>query len=206
MGYMLEFYCLDWEELGEKRGCKNKELLDNILEEEGQELDLSPDEQQEYEEALENILMGDKDKRLEIKKQVAEPADQSKIEEVSDGEAMAIVSLVRHIGERIGEMSHSSAGGEEFRETFLAVEAKKALNTSVDLLLLTDRPLFGFQSSSYPSWGGLKKSELKEVLGDITVETLPDLDDSDAEAWLYELVDYLTYASESNKDIITLYL
>ncbi|MFH1896737.1 MAG: hypothetical protein ABH886_00595 [Candidatus Desantisbacteria bacterium] len=201
MGYTVEFYCLDWKELGKKLGCKDKKLLNSILEEETQELDLDPDVQKEYKEALENILM--KDEWLERKKQ---GADWAETKEASDGEAMAMVSIVRHIGERIGEMSHSSAGGEDFREVFLKEEAKKALTTSVDLLLLIDRPFFGLQSPGYPSWGGLKKSEIKKVLGDTTLEDLPEMDDSDAEAWLYELVDYLTYASESNKDIITLYL
>jgi hypothetical protein len=58
----------------------------------------------------------------------------------------------------------------------------------------------------FPSWGGFRRSEVRAVLGGRSLDQLPEMEDSDEDAWMYKLIDALSYADETRQDIVSLYL
>jgi hypothetical protein len=75
----------------------------------------------------------------------------------------------------------------------------------VDLELLLQRPLFGLLLPAYPSWGGLKKSELASLLKGREPTDAFESGDPDFEDWFYLLEAALREAGALDTDLVTLY-
>jgi hypothetical protein len=119
--------------------------------------------------------------------------------------SQAFVSLLTALGSPLGQITHSSVGGDRYRRRFLGLEAPSALKTDVDLMSLTGRPLFGLFHGDFPSWGALSVEEVQRVVADRTAEDLPYLEDSQSAVWLFNLWDMLAAAAESREDVVAVY-
>ena len=168
MGYSIELYGLDWQKLGRVFGSGDRELYEAVVQKEGPRLSVASDAELKaaWERALGELLLGDLGRELAA---LGADAKARAPQEASDATALAVAAVIRNQGEPIGDLRHSSVSGQYFRETFLAHDAPRALNTSVDLLLLVSRPLFGLTHSGFPSWGGLRQSEVRAALGGHTL-------------------------------------
>ncbi|MBI4278789.1 MAG: hypothetical protein HY660_10060 [Armatimonadetes bacterium] len=206
MGYAVEFYSLDWANLQRVFGSGDHRLLDRIraqweaalITAHAEEI-----EQVEWRGALWELLIGPRGKQLAARG--PEPR-AGKPEEVSAAAALAMAAIVRAEGTYAGSMRHRSKGGQYFRETFLARQARDALASQTDLDLILARPLFGMTYDGYPSWGGLTKAEIGTLLGGRRWEDLPRLADPDPAAWLLELWNALAAVDASGFDLVTLYM
>lgn len=204
MPYILELYSLDWRTLGKVFGSGNRALFDRIAQENGDNFFRGPENQEEHllwKKVLEALICGRRGQTL------AAQGPEPKIppEEVSDHMALALVGIIRTLGVGIGEMEHSTASGSFFRDDFFGQEAPALLSSPTNLTQLLSRPLFGVTHGTYPSWGGLKKAEIQLLIENMANHTIPPVDDSDVEAWLYELCDCLHAAYEDGTDIVTVY-
>ena len=204
MPYVLEFYSLDWAELGKAMGSGDHALVNRIDQENGDNFFRGVEDQETrliWRKVLEALICGRRGKNL------AEWGPEPKIqpEEASDIAALALVGMVRTLGTGIGELEHSTTSGSFFREEFFGKEAPVLLKSLVNLEQLLSRPLFGIVHEIYPSWGGLKKTEIKLLLENLAGHRIPPLDDSDVEAWLYDLYGCLRIAYENGTDIVTVY-
>ncbi len=204
MPYVLEFYSLDWAELGKAMGSGDHTLVDHIDQENGDNFFRGAQDREDHliwRKVLEALICGRRGKSL------AERGPEPKIqpEETSDIMALALVGMIRALGTGVGELGHSTASGSFFREEFLGKEAPLLLKSPINLAHLISRPLFGIIHETYPSWGGLKKTEIKLLLENLAGHKIPPLDDSDMEAWLYDLYNYLRFAYDSGTDIVTVY-
>ncbi|MDS4029444.1 MAG: hypothetical protein RKO66_05170 [Candidatus Contendobacter sp.] len=203
MPYILEFYSLDWRTLGKVFGSGNRALLDRIAQENGDNFFRGLENKEDHllwKKILEALICGRRGQALAA--QGPEPKIQ---EEVSDRMALALVGIIRTLGVGIGEMEHSTASGSFFRDDFFGQEAPTLLSSPINLKLLLSRPLFGVTHGTYPSWGGLKKTEIHLLIKSMANHNIPNVDDSDVEAWLYELCDCLHAAYEDGTDIVTVY-
>lgn len=204
MPYTLEFYSLDWRAFGQVLGSGNRALLDRIAQENGDNFFRGPENQEEHllwKKVLEALICGRRGQAL------AAQGPEPKIppEEVSDRVALALVGIIRTLGVGIGEMEHSTASGSFFRDDFFGQEAPALFSSPINLTLLLSRPLFGVTHGAYPSWGGLKKAEIQLLIEGMANREIPPADDSDVEAWLYELDGCLRAAYEDGTDIVTIY-
>lgn len=207
MGYVLEFFSCDWEEIRRVLGSGDQRLLATILEDCKKQL-LGNDETTDRESPhwaseLRALILGARGRELAARGP-DEPAGAAS-EEVSSAMAVAMVAILRAQGTPLGAIRHRSRGGVYFREVFLIEEAAPALRSPVDLRLLLDRPLFGIAHSAFPSWGGLKKAELNRIVAERTEDDLPRLADPTFAGWLFDLWDLLTAAAGSRKDLVTVY-
>lgn len=206
MGYVLEFFSLDWDEIQRVLGCGDQRLLTAISEDYKKRLlgneAMSDHESPEWAAELRNLILGARGRDLAARG--PEPIGAAS-EEVSSAMAVAMVAILRTRGTPLGAIRHRSRGGVYFREVFLIEEAAPALRSPVDLRLLLERPLFGIVHSAFPSWGGLKKAELNRIVAGRTEDDLPRLADPTFAGWLFDLWDLLTVAAGSGKDLVTVY-
>ena len=204
MPYTMEFYSLDWSELGKALGSSNHDLVDQIDKENGDNFFRSEEDQENrliWRKLLEALVLGRRGKAL-----AARGPEGNQLEEVSDIAELALVGIVRTLGVNIGSLEHSTRGGSLFRDQLFAKEAPKIFNAPVVLTQLIERPLFGtIHSGAYPSLGGLKKSEIELLLKNLSDDDIPEFDDSDIEGWFYDLYTCLRIAQEEETDIITVY-
>jgi hypothetical protein len=204
MPYTLEFYSLNWRAFGQALGSGNRALLDQIVQENGDNFFRGPENQEEHllwRKILEALICGRRGQALAAQG----PAPKRPLEEVSDRMALALVGIIRTLGVGIGEMEHSTASGSFFRDDFFGKEAPALFQSSIDLPQLLNRPLFGLIHGIYPSWGGLKKAEIHLLIENMANHKIPPVDDSDVEAWLYELYYFVRAAYEEGTDIVTVY-
>lgn len=204
MPYILEFYSLDWSELGKALGSGDRELLGRVDLENGGNFFRGPEEAENrlvWRKVVEALVAGRRGKALAARG----PQPGGEPEEASDLTALALVGLIRTLGVGIGELEHSTASGPFFREDFFERQAPALLGTRADLTRLLSRPLFGLAHETYPSWGGLAKAEIKAVLDGLGGREPPAAEDSDVEGWLYDLHQCLLAAHEEGTDIVTVY-
>ena len=114
--------------------------------------------------------------------------------------------LIRHLGERIGEVQHSTRGGPSFRQIFTPGSMAGVFSSGHYLPALLQRPLFGLTYPDYPSWGGLSRTELSQVAGEPKPNAAPSSGDPDQAAWAFEIAHVLEYACTLDLDLVTLYL
>ncbi len=204
MPYTLEFYSLNWRAFGQALGSGNRALLDRIAQENGDNFFRGPENQEEqllWKKILEALICGRRGQAL------AAQGPEPKIlpEEVSDRVALAMIGIIRTLGVGVGEMEHSTASGSFFRDDFFGKEAPALFQAPIPLTPLLNRPLFGLIHGIYPSWGGLKKAEIQSLIAGRANHELPNVEDSDVEAWFYELEDCLRAAYEDGTDLVTVY-
>ncbi len=206
MSYMLEMYSLDWKALGEVFGSGNKILVGQIDKQFGEQFFRgSPTAEHDravWRGALDALIGGRRGQELVA----SGPQGPGVPEQVTDSTALALAGIIRTVGDRVGEMEHSTSSGDFFRDEFLAREAPAILRTTINLGLLVSRPLFGLEHDLYPSWGGLTKMEIPAVVGSFSTEKPPEANDSDIEGWLYDLIDSLDAVRQNGADLVTLYL
>jgi hypothetical protein len=202
MGYALEFYNLDWERLRRVFGCGDRQLLEDILTKEGESISAGPDAQTAWLEALRNLILGPRGAAI-----AAQERNSSTIY-ASSTEALAVVAIVRFLGDRRGEIMHTTRGGGKFRELFEPAMSNALFRTSLDLRLLLSRPLLGLELDGYPFWGGLSALEISSGLADLPPEPVySDAgNDPDYEQWAFELHRALLDAKDTKQDLVTLYL
>ena len=73
------------------------------------------------------------------------------------------VGLLGTLGEQIDSVSHSSSGGDWFRDEFVGDTLSGLIGAEAAVHLL-DRPLAGTEWDGYPSMGWLDKAELDDVI------------------------------------------
>lgn len=205
MPHIMEFYGLDWSDLGKTLGSGDRDLVDRVDQENGDNFFRSAEDQENrlvWRKILEALICGRRGKALAARG----PEPNIQPEAASDIAALALAAMVRTLGTGIGELEHSTSSGSFFREEFLEREAPRLLKSSVVLTQLINRPLFGLvHEETYPSWGGLKKAEVRLLLENRAGDGIPSADDSDVEAWLYDLCTCLQAAHEDGSDIVTVY-
>ncbi|HMF58085.1 MAG TPA: hypothetical protein VK619_17205 [Pyrinomonadaceae bacterium] len=203
MGYILEFYSLNWSELQSLLRSGDESTIKATLEASERIFRGEPRADVDWKGALRDLITGSRGKQLAARG--AEPLGLMP-EEPSPAEALAIVAILRAHFNQTGEIIHTTRGGPKFRHMFNA-SFKPAIFNSMNLLeLLLERPLFGLLSHGYPSWGGLKREEIAKLLGLRTLDNLPPIRDTDYEVWLYELCQVLLDVQSYQTDLITLYL
>ena len=204
MGYTLEIYQLGWYDIGKALGGGGRELFDRVVREnEARFFAGAPGDSDEpviWRKIVEAFVCGRRGEETAGRG----PEFPGEEEALSGPAALAVAAIIATIGEPIGRMEHSSAGGEMFRR-FIEEEAFKALQPPFGLGFLLDRPLFGMTHDGFPSWGGLKYREIKDIVSGRSISDLPDLEDSDLNAWLFELFDLLETAYENESYIVTVY-
>jgi hypothetical protein len=116
----------------------------------------------------------------------------------------SMVALLRRIGRPVDSVSHSSSGGEWFREEFIAGAVARAIG-AVPAGYLIDRPLGGFEwSDGYPSMGWLSRSELVDAVERLRGSS-PAGDDEEVDELMESFVDILEMAVLSGQDLVTVY-
>ena len=203
MGYLLEFYSLDWSELRGLLGSGGESTFEETLAAGGRVFAGSPGARENWQAALRDLLAGQRGPELAARG--PEPLDIPP-EEPTAAEALALVAVLRAHFDRVGEIIHTTRGGPKFRHMFTP-DFTPALFNSADLLgMLLERPLFGLAPRNYPFWGGLKKEELAQLVGGRAGDELPPVRDPDYEIWLYQLNELLLDAAARQTDLVTLYL
>jgi hypothetical protein len=208
VGYTLEFHALSWRRLSAVFGSGDAALLQTIEAAEADtRADVDPGGDQPADEswrpALRDLILGNLGSELNARDALRQDRPAR---EVAAATAEALVAIVRHQGSFLGGLRHRSKAGGLFREEFLGDAAPRALQTSVDLTLLCDRPLFGLTCLPFPSWGGLSRDEVMAITQGTTSAALPRLPDPDLAAWLFDLWDVLITTREHGTDLVTLYL
>lgn len=201
MGYLLEFYTMNWDELTEVIGSGKTEVYESIVANEGNLFVTPPAVEIDWKGALRRLLLETRGKIVK-----ARDARQKRLEWIGDDESLALAALVRARGVRLGELSTTSRGSKKFRSVLRSDAAKPLLNPEVRLDNLLHRPLFGLGRKGYPAWGGLDKDEILRAVEDRTLDDFPPIEDHDAEQWLYALAGLLIDAKLMDKDLVTLYL
>lgn len=201
MGYLLEFYTMNWDELTEVIGSGNTEVYESIVAQEGNLFVTPPAAEIDWKGALRRLLLETRGKIVK-----ARDVRRKRVEWVGDDESLALAALVRARGVRLGELSTTSRGSKKFRAVLRSDAAKPLLNPEVRLDNLLHRPLFGLGRKGYPAWGGLDKDEILRAVGDRTLDDFPPIEDYDAEQWLYALAALLIDAKLMDKDLVTLYV
>jgi hypothetical protein len=103
----------------------------------------------------------------------------------------------------VGALTHSSSSRELFTNAIdlIGLEAFHDVKFREHLMF---RPMFGLFPNGLPSWGGLRKGELKALLD--AYQPLTTELDEDEQMWHNELINALYEANASGEDIITLYM
>lgn len=200
MGYSLQFYSLDWNRLGQLFIPGDSVLVDAIRNSGNTLFAGNLGSRVDWQGALGRLALGG-DPRLSL-----DEGTWVKPSEATPDEALAMAAAVRFLGERIGEVPHSSRGGPKFRQLFAPGVLSPVFGVALPLHDLLQRPLLGLVSTEYPSWGGLKKTEVDKLLQDAALDPVPSMGDADYDAWLYELGEALRQAKDARMDLVTLYL
>ena len=203
MGYNLELYQLDWQQLRETIGSGDRELVAAIDANFDPRMFKGDDSAQRHilwRKVVEALVAGRRGS--EIRQRTADPSFR---EEVTDLAALAMCGIIRSLGVKVGMLEHSGSGGDVFREEFLAA-LPSALGIPITGEDIICRPLSGMLHKLYPSWGGLTRAEIDKVFQTVSMDELPTLGDSDLDGWLYDFMDALEAVHEKNSDLVTLYL
>jgi hypothetical protein len=202
VGYTLDFFSLDWKRLREALGSGDRTLFDEVRQGAGA-VPFASAARHGYDcqKALESLIMGQRGRVMRTRG-VDTVGEESQA--ATPDLAVAFTALLETLGQTVGQLIHNSAAGPAFRDQFLP-RAQNALKCPLDLNFLIERPLFGIVHEDYPAWGGLRRSEVVEVLGKQALDELPEMDDTDEDEWLYELVEALRYSRQSGVDLVTLY-
>ena len=204
MGQTLELYQLDWTQLTGTLGSGNTALVKEIESSLDHRMFTAADAEIQkllWRKAVEALVTGRRGE--EIRQRATHEPDYR--EEVTDLAALAMLGIIRSQGVPVATLEHNSKAGDAFREEFLAA-LPAALGLAVEPELIVNRPLSGLTHATYPSWGGLSKSEIAQVFNRVSMDDLPTLDDSDLDGWLYDFINGLEAVYEAKSDLVTLYL
>ena len=83
--------------------------------------------------------------------------------ELAGDEAVYVQFVVRQLGTHYGELNHTSAGGPEFRDRFLAGPVAERFGPTF-VTNLVNRPLAGLSWADYPAIGWATANELGAAL------------------------------------------
>jgi hypothetical protein len=197
MSNILEFYSVSWEELKLVVGSRNRKLYQAVLEEfePGFKEQFAPKafgSGPDFAEGLRNWIEGS-------------ALEGGASRQVQLGEALGLIALVKHFGQFVGSLDHSGAAFEKFAGSFLMGVAQKLLPAPFSFDLLLERPILGSTGPDDFSWGGLSRSELRQ-LGPRLSQDAPAYEaDLDFDEWLRQLWDSLGSALDLEKDLVTLY-
>ena len=207
MGYLLEFYSLEWNELTAVLGSGDEAGAARIAEAERRIFPTKPGDGVDWKAGVHELIVGKHGKVLAGR---GPEKQEVKGEELSTGEALGLVAIVRTLGIRLGELVHTTRGATKFRKMFgpgFQPPLFRAMHLAPFLL---ERPLYGVSPQQFPFWGGLRKNELLELAGSDPPGhppgDLPTVPDADYEEWLYALRSVLWDARKAGSDLITLYL
>jgi hypothetical protein len=124
---------------------------------------------------------------------------------MSDEAIGAFVELVLAKGTPLGSLQHAGGSGGEFLTEFLDTIATEAFDQLRLSDVFIDREICGLKSPEvWPSWGGLTKAEVKELV-DSYAPPSDEIEDEDMLAWLDELVQILRDAEQLATDVVTVY-
>ena len=204
MGYILEIHSLDWSALGAALGSGDQGLAARIDEEIGPDLmrAMSAEDRIVWRKIVEAMIAGRRGQLIRARG----PEAAGEAEQLSGMAALAFSGIVQYLGNSLGQLEHSSSTGDFFRDDFFQQTAMSALRSPIPLQLLYDRPLFGMIGQEFPSWGGLKRTEIAAILK--AAENADDdeePEDSDLAGWLYDLRDALEAAHETPSDLVAIY-
>lgn len=116
-------------------------------------------------------------------------------------------AVLEKTGEFIDSVSHSSSGGDWFRDEFVEGTLADLIGADAAGFLL-ERDLAGTTWEGYPSMGWLTGAELAGVIAKLDEAgdaALTDLDDPEAEELLAPLVDILRATAATGQDLVTVY-
>ena len=187
MSYGLTFYTISYKGLRDEILKPSDDFLKKL--QETWKTVYDPGAGESFETALDEGL-------AELKKAVAENKTQ-----LSTKGELAFVAAIETYGQELGTLEHSSSGGEEFREEFLEGVAAKTFNFPHFGKYLTNRPLFGFKTLEYPSWGGFLHGELLKLQDYDSAST----GNEDFKKWFADLAIFIKQAKDSGKDLLTIY-
>lgn len=188
MSYALAFYTVSYKGLRDEILKPSKDFLEKLRE--TWKTVYEPETGESFESALDEAF-------AELKKSLAE----NKPELSTKGE-LAFVAAIESSGRKLGLLEQPTSGGDEFRDDFLNGVAAKIFNLPVFGDYLTKRPLFGFKTLEFPSWGGLVKDELTKLEN---VAAPPPTGNRDFDGWLAELARIIGAAKDAGRDMLTTY-
>jgi hypothetical protein len=197
MSGSLEFFSVSWKEFSVAIGSRHRGLYRKILKKaeplfeevyEAEDFDGGPD----FEEGLDRWIQD------EVR---ASKGGVLQVEQLGDG--LGFLALVHYFGKPVGSLNHSSEAGDRFRK-FLQGPAQSALDPSIPLAQLLDRPILGVTSALDFSWGGLEAVELARLAPKLAQDA-PDFPDEDDSEWILGLWNALGSASDLGKDLVTIY-
>ncbi len=202
MGYTVSFFSMNLSNLAMAlRGEQRDRLRRHIIQGAGGKLFASAAGRGlDCEAALADLLGGTLGSAL-VSRPAQSPAEP---QDASDAVAIAFLALIQTLGVPAGELIHNSAAGPMFRDHFLDQTLPSVL-APFDWYLLVDRPMFGLTHPGYPTWGGLGQQECQTLWQGHSLDTLPELEDSDEEEWLYSIGEALTVANAHGTGLLTLY-
>ena len=187
MSYGLTFYTASYKGLRDEMVNPSDDFLKKL--QETWKTVYDPGAGESFETALNEGL-------AELKTAVAENKTQ-----LSTKGELAFVAAIETYGQELGALEHSSSGGEEFREEFLEGFAAKVFNFPHFGKYLTNRPLFGFKTLEYPSWGGFLHNELLKLDDHDSGST----GNKDFKEWFTDLEKFIKQAKDADKDLLTIY-
>lgn len=203
MGYTLECYLLNWDELRDAFGSGRRELYEETLKTAQSTgiLESARKRGHRVEQAIESLILGGAGRELAH----LQPDAKVPPAEAADEFALAFTALIRTLGAPAGELVHSMRAGPQFRDTFFEEHAQSHFQ-DVDISQLLSRPLFGRLHSEFPSWGGLSAPEVAAAFKGKSADEIPPGADSDEDDWMHSLFTVLDNANQAQSDIVTLYL
>ncbi|GAA1709949.1 hypothetical protein [Fodinicola feengrottensis] len=126
------------------------------------------------------------------------------IDASADDRAQRTYDVLRVLGRPIDSITHSSAGGEWFRDQFVATALAGIIGAGPAGHLL-DRPLAGMQWSYQPTFGWLTGIEVADTAARLEAADLDDPDDPESAETLESLLDILRMAVLFGDDLVTVY-
>ncbi len=200
MGYALEFHAVNFATLGTVLGSRDTAAWGRAMAAEADNT-LADGTGVSWRHALDDLIFGERGQMLAQRGPLA-----PEVEEASDEEAQALVNLVRAQDELLGQVVHTTRGGEAFRALFAPDHLPASFSQPRLLRLLLHRPLFGLGGDPYPDWGGLRKDELGALLSGVDPSAAFRNPDPDERDWLEQIRALLWDAHDSGCDLVTLYL
>ena len=204
MGYSCECYALRHDALRELIGSGRKEVASEIIDS-VDDIFNGDEPEEKWRPALRALIAGPRGRALA--KAWAAGGDGSALPpvEASDAEALAIVAMVRFLGDRGGELGYTSSGGNLFRAIFDPAFQPTQFAVPALAPRLLQRPLAGLIHHDYPAWGGWTRAEIRAAIGgQIMPAAAPQ--DSDQQEWLQELADMLLDLQDEKTDLVTLFV
>jgi hypothetical protein len=224
MSFSLEFYSLSWDKLKTALAQRRPELIRAIEERQWDRLLAETDLGQNDDDLGGGSLHGEAlfanafDEIAEAMARQVPPGHEPP--DVGDDAALVFAAAVRQLGKPVGVIGHRGSvvrdeNGQfvlDFRGLFLDGIAGMCFKDRALGEKLAARPLFGLFHLDFLSWGGLRQSELGDLIGQyaLTADIKRDEDwqavAANAEGWLNDIVKALKATADAKTDLVTLYL